>query len=93
MAEFSVDKMARTVAKRAIQELKDNGVFVARWIPVSEGSPEEGTWVFITFVDELSSGISIAYYSENSWHGNIEKYDIVTAWMPMPEPYVEGESE
>ena len=62
---------------------------VNTWIPVKERLPEEDTWVFITFVDELSSGISIAYYNGNSWHGNIEKYDTVIAWMPLPEPYKE----
>ena len=41
MAELNVDKMAKSIAERAIQELKDNGVFVARWIPVSEGLPEK----------------------------------------------------
>ena len=38
MAELKVDftKMAQNVAEKAMQELRDNGVFVGRWIPVNE---------------------------------------------------------
>lgn len=34
MAEINIEKMAQDVAQKAIQELRDNGVFVSRWIPV-----------------------------------------------------------
>ena len=34
MAEFNVDKMAKNVAKRAMEELRDNGVIVGVWIPI-----------------------------------------------------------
>lgn len=45
MAEINIEKMAQNVAQRAIQELRDNGVFVSRWIPVSERLPEDGTYL------------------------------------------------
>ena len=34
MAVINIEKMAQNVAQRAMQELRDNGVFVSRWIPV-----------------------------------------------------------
>lgn len=39
MAEINIEKMAQNVAEKAIKELRDNGVFVGRWIPVSERLP------------------------------------------------------
>lgn len=46
MAEINIEKMAQNVSKKVIQELRDNGVFVGRWIPVSEELPKE--WKFIS---------------------------------------------
>lgn len=34
MAGINIEIMARDVAEKAIQNLRDNGVFVGRWIPV-----------------------------------------------------------
>ena len=34
MAEFNMDKMAKKVAEKAMEELRDNGVFVGVWIPI-----------------------------------------------------------
>ena len=46
MAEINIERMAQNVAEKAIQELRDNGVFIGRWIPVSERLPDkEGTYL------------------------------------------------
>ena len=45
MAEINIEKMAQIVAQKAIQELRDDGVFVGKWIPVSEGLPEDGDYL------------------------------------------------
>ena len=34
MAEINIEKMGQNVARKAIQELRDNGVFIGRWIPL-----------------------------------------------------------
>ena len=34
MAEMNIEKMGQNVARKAIQELRDNGVFIGRWIPL-----------------------------------------------------------
>lgn len=181
MAEFSMDKMARSIAKRAMEVLKDSGVFDAdtisrkhllseiddlmkspwfnngkddaaiphygyverkeaveivrdlcvkaepsiipkqNWIPVSERLPEELEPVNITWINHnpesyyadikdkpfTATGVYfngqwywwstictdiLAEYSHN--YDDIIDDDIeVTAWMPLPEPYKEGESE
>ena len=51
MAVINIEKMAQNVAQKAMQELRDNGVFVSRWIPVSERLPEDLEPVNITWVN------------------------------------------
>lgn len=45
MAEINIEKIAKIVAQKAIQELRDDGVFVSKWISVSERLPEDGTYL------------------------------------------------
>lgn len=76
-----------------------------RWIPVTERLPEKDTHcVLVTYKDgndyfvkqmyygkayfECSS--KICFYDSDSEYGDIE-YRGVIAWMPLPEPYKEGE--
>lgn len=54
MAEINIEKMAQNVAEKAIQELRDNGVFFSRWIPVSEKLPEEYGEYLITWTTSQS---------------------------------------
>ena len=51
MAEINIEKMAQNVAQKAIEELMNNRVFFGRWIPVSEGLPEDLEPVNITWVN------------------------------------------
>ena len=89
MAEINIEKMAQNVAQKAIQELRDNGVFVSRWIPVSEGFPEMNVEVLVTTEwDCITIG---EMFSNNDWfihegttNANV---DDIKAWMPLPEPY------
>ena len=75
---------------------------VGGWIPVSERLPEDEYGVLVTvngkhnnttFIDALEIA---EYDSDEGWI--IEGYldwinPDVTAWMPLPEPYKEGEEE
>ena len=84
MAELNVDKMAKSVAERAIQELKDNGVFVARWIPVSERLPEEsGSYLTTT----RNNAVRVNHFYAGHGHQVFGYRNNVIAWMPLPEPY------
>ena len=106
MAVINIEKMAQNVAQKAMQELRDNGVFVSRWIPVSEGLPDKLQDVLITFYD-AEGEYDVAYMrktfnetykahgSENEWVSSMGEttyadYE-VSAWMPI-EPY-KAESE
>lgn len=99
MAEFSMDKMAKAVAERAMEELKENGVFVGVWTSVSEGLPKShGVYNVTRLIDEAYITNS-CFYDGSTWYDDTRinhsrKYlnDII-AWMPRPEPYKKGESE
>ena len=85
MAEINIEKMAHNVAEKAMQELRDNGVFVSRWIPVSERLPEESKrYVVATKYNDVMTDF---YTGEGFLQG-----DDIIAWMPLPEPY-KAESE
>lgn len=95
MAEINIEKMAQKVAQRAIQELRDNGVFVSRWIPVSERLPEECSGVLVYC--PANYNIFLAYLEQGKWYifspdGNESLNEPIVAWMPLPEPY-KAESE
>ncbi len=103
MAEINIEKMAHNVAEKAMQELRDNGVFVSRWIPVTEDAPPKGTiclWcnkqgsVFISEITYRSE--SSSYVGKHGYFSNgLENYGDIVAWMPLPEPYElqEGETD
>lgn len=104
MAELNIEKVAHIVAEEAIQELRDKGVFVADWIPVTERLPEVGDTYIVTVtykgevlaVDAACFGPDCHYIDDmwatyNDWiEDNPELYH-VTAWMPLPDAYEGGE--
>ena len=61
-----------------------------RWIPVSERMPEPRIDVWCN----SDMGQMVGYYDEyaETWYGRDYLELIVTAWMPLPEPY-KAESE
>ena len=75
-----------------------------RWIPCEERLPEEQdeylvTWVTKRYSGKRLVGIGIFEYdlSEDNWlfddYMNAYVDATVTAWMPLPEPYKEGQDE
>ena len=95
MAEMNIEKMAQNVARKAIQELRDAGVFVGRWIPVRYGLPEEESDVLVCNANgdvEISRGsYSTELKKEFIWYTSGWRFGKVTAWMPLPQPYKESE--
>ena len=59
------------------------------WIPCSERLPKRCNYYIVTDFGKVDE----AYYDSDSrwfsWDGN--KLKDVTAWMPLPEPYKEGQ--
>ena len=68
---------------------------MSKWIPVSERLPEKNVEVLAT--TEWDEVTIAEMYSANNWfiHEGTTNVDTdeITAWMPLPEPYKEGESE
>lgn len=73
-----------------------------RWIPVTERLPETDNEVLITVLDAEDDYVEVykGFYQDHEWwtqwcHGCLKIKDepcgvnIVTAWMPLPEPYKE----
>jgi len=92
MAEINIEKMAQNVVQIVIQELRDNGVFVSRWIPVSERLPEENKTVIAS--TEYGVYPETKYTKEYGWEWAYEsgadywrELEYVTAWMPLPKRY------
>lgn len=56
-----------------------------RWIPCSERLPEPRTDVWCN----SDMGQMVGYYEENveTWYGRDYLELMVTAWMPLPEPF------
>lgn len=69
-----------------------------RWIPVSERLPEdEQEILFSTKTGRVQIGKYHDDDSANQWYSYRDKCrawnNVVTAWMPLPEPYAESEEE
>ena len=81
MPEINIEKMAQNVAQRATQELRDNGVFVSRWISVEERLPEAEKEVQICAVGKLVNGKSHTIITHAMYEdGNIRENDSIWGW-------------
>lgn len=74
------------LAEETLEELIDNApaADIPRWIPVTERLPEEHEEV-LTY----DSVFGITFDSQHN--GKWRKHPV--AWMPLPEPYKEGEQD
>lgn len=91
MAEINFEKMAEGFVK----SLRQRGFFVSRWIPVSEGLPEEDVDVLITYKYSGKKIVTMAHkQSSDGWRFENDGWipdKLVIALMPLPEPMKEGE--
>lgn len=69
-----------------------------RWIPVSERLPEDREIIlFSTKTGSVFEGRYFDDKTEHQWYSFRDEWfawnNVVTAWMPLPEPYRGGEGE
>lgn len=79
-----------------IEEIKESayqrGLGQNKWIPVSERLPENDEKVLCQTVTKKGQiNMVIGYYNFDRWCCGMNSN--VTAWMPLPEPYRESETE
>ena len=85
MNKSSIDKVAQDVAF-----IRDEGIYIGRWIPVSEKLPEENKQVLIQYRTRYRDDVNLFDVTSrtdyNYWQGIGREIDVI-AWMPLPEPY------
>lgn len=64
-----------------------------RWIPVSERLPEESLNSVLGWDDNRERCVFVQYVNGRFQFVGRDSSFKITAWMPLPEPYKEGESE
>ena len=68
-----------------------NGVTVQEWVPVTERLPEPRVWVLCAgkYTDDLHILRRRSSRKDESWEAQVgEGYysELITHWMPLPEP-------
>lgn len=76
------------VALRALPSVQPK----QRWIPVTERLPEDGTWNIFSdgetiSVERYKMDAIDHFFPQGRWFS----FDEAVAWIPLPEPYREGE--
>lgn len=96
MAELEIDM--KKVMKGFVETAIRQGLFVERWVPVTEKLPEVGSKVLVCYDFKGKRSVYIAnFYGDGSFHGYDDeylttegrKYRKAVAWMPLPKPYTE----
>lgn len=92
--EWGWSKKTVDAVEMGIHALKET-----QWIPISERLPEEEEYILLSFANY--TGLNIGRYEHDGENDKFypgddeETYEhyglIVNAWMPLPEPYREGE--
>ena len=83
MAELNTEKMAQNI----INDLKEKGVFIGRWIPVSERLPEDNRDVLATDGANMFTAWICSKESHHRWGSGDAYFGTPIAWMPLPQPY------
>lgn len=95
--------MGNVLKEKAVEDATDTNAF-GRWIPCSERLPEEDMKDVLVWFEYFRYGeynepyqtIGIGYMYDGKWSGFINGSSgwsglKIIAWMPLPEPYKEGE--
>ena len=83
-------KMLEKVAK--LSEEIEKAQEKTRWIPMNDSFPTKaGSYLICTRDNYLGyRKIKLSYFDPKYAWDDVENYETVIAWMPLPEPYKEG---
>lgn len=83
-------KMLEKVAK--LSEKIEKAQERTRWIPMNDSFPTKaGSYLICTRDNYLGyRKIKLSYFDPKYAWDDVENYETVIAWMPLPEPYKEG---
>ena len=76
--------------KASVEEsmVGEKSIKQSKWIPCSERLPKELETVLVCVRTREKNLIGVSYRSDYNYWNGLGRVD-VTAWMPLPEPYVE----
>ena len=60
---------------------------IQQWIPCGEAPPPKNKWIMATVVHEDED--KVCRYSDLVWINDDSQLEHITAWMLLPEPYME----
>jgi len=93
------NKLSEAMEKLARYEDAEEKDRLGQWIPINERLPEEEEYILLSFANY--TGLDIGRYENDGENDKFYPGDeeetyasyglIVNAWMPLPEPYREGE--
>lgn len=66
---------------------------LGEWIPCSERLPEERGNYLATIKVEAGTFVIYVWFGEEGWIDGYSEPINVIAWMPLPQPYMEGDKE
>ena len=92
ITDYIVPAIKRTWNDKKCKEILEALEQEPKWIPVSERLPEdEQEILFSTKTGRVHSGKYHDDDSANQWYSHRDKCrawnNVVSAWMPLPEPY------
>jgi hypothetical protein len=59
---------------------------MSKWIPVSERLPEEQKSYLTYWTDETMEVVDYRYEYMDLWNGKLICNQVLTHWMPLPDP-------
>lgn len=88
LIEYREDSAFETVAADCIDILEALPSAQPQWIPCSERLPDEGQGCLVCDKGHILIDTFVGHGNPYNWKWYIRDYE---AWMPLPEPYKEGQ--